>query len=73
MPSVIPEAEEANTVLRKPYTRTVRSERRAMTTSMTHYQRGTHCRGRVSEKWGQPDMIGGIVTATIFNAPYQTS
>ena len=49
MPRVIPEVEEANAVLRRPHTRTVRLERRAIAMSMTHYQRGPHCRGRVSE------------------------
>ena len=50
MPRVIPEPEEANVVPRRPYTRTVRPERRAMATSMAHYQRGPHCRGRASER-----------------------
>ena len=50
MPRVIPEVEEANAILRRPYTQTVRLERRAIATSMTHYQRGPHYRGRVSER-----------------------
>ena len=40
MPHVIPKAEEANTVPRSPYTRTVKPERRAIAMSMAHYQRG---------------------------------
>ena len=50
MPRVIPNAEKANTVPRSPYTRTVRPERQAMTTSMAHYQRGPHCRERASKR-----------------------
>ena len=50
MPHVIPNAEKANTVPRSPYTQTVRPERQVMTTSMAHYQRGPHCRGRASER-----------------------
>ena len=50
MPRVIPKAEEANTVMRNPYTRMVKPERRAMATSVAHYQRGPHYRGRVSER-----------------------
>ena len=45
-PRVIPKAEEANTISRSPYTQMVRSERRAMATSMTYYGRGPHYRGR---------------------------
>ena len=37
MPRVIPKVEEAKTVLRSPYTQTIKPERRAMATSMTHY------------------------------------
>jgi len=40
MPRIIPKAEEANTVPRSLYTRTVKPERQAMATSMAHYQRG---------------------------------
>ena len=47
---VIPKVEEANIVLRSPYTRTVKQEMQAMTTSMARYQRGPHYRGRVSER-----------------------
>ena len=50
MPRVIPKAEEANTILRSPYTRMVRLERRVMATSKTHYQWGSHYRGRVLER-----------------------
>ena len=50
MPYIIPEAEEANIIPRRPYPRTIRSKRRATTTSMTHYQKRPHCRGRVSER-----------------------
>ena len=49
MPRVIPKVEEANAVLRSPYTRMVGPERQAMTTSMAHYRRGPHCRGKVLE------------------------
>ena len=37
MPCVIPEAEEANAVPRRPYPRTARLERRATATSMARY------------------------------------
>ena len=48
---VILEAEEANAISRRPYARTIRPKRRAMSTSMAHYQRGgAHCRGRASER-----------------------
>ena len=50
MPHVIPKAEEANTVSRSPYAQIVRPERRAMATSMTHYRRGPHYRGKVSQR-----------------------
>ena len=50
MPRVIPKAEEANAVPRRPYTQTIRLERQAMATLMAHYQRGLHCRGRTSER-----------------------
>ena len=50
MPRVIPKAEEANTILRSPYTQIVTPERRAMATSIAHYRRGPHCRGRASER-----------------------
>ena len=50
MPRVILKAEEANIVSRSPYTQMVSSERRAMTTSMAHYRRGPHCRGRALER-----------------------
>ena len=50
MPHVIPEAEEANAVLRGPYSQTVRPERQAVAMSMAQYQRRLHCRGRVSER-----------------------
>ena len=36
MPRVIPKAEEANTILRSPYTQIVTPERRAMATSIAH-------------------------------------
>ena len=48
MPHVIPEAEEANTVPRRPYRWTVRLERQALVTSMAHYQREPHYRGKAS-------------------------
>ena len=47
-PRVIPGAEEVGTVLRRPYPRTARPGRRAMTTSMTHHRRRPHCKGRTS-------------------------
>ena len=50
MPRVILKAEESNIVPRSPYSWMVRLERRAMAMSMAHYQRGPHCRGRVSER-----------------------
>ena len=50
MPHVILEAEEANAVPTRPYTRTVKLERRVMATLMAHYQRGPHCRGRALKK-----------------------
>ena len=50
MSHVILEAEEANAVPTRPYTRTVKLERRVMATSMAHYQRGPHCRGRALKK-----------------------
>ena len=50
MPRVISKAEEANTVLRNPYTQIVRPERQAMATSMAHYKREPHYRGIASEK-----------------------
>ena len=50
MPRVILKAEEANIVPRRPYARMVRPENRAMATSMAHYQRGSYCRGRASER-----------------------
>ena len=37
MPRVIPEAEEANAVLRRPYIQMVRLERQVMAMSMAHY------------------------------------
>ena len=50
MPRVIPKVEEANTIPRSPYTKMVRSKRRAMVTSMAYYRRGPHCKGRGSER-----------------------
>ena len=50
MPRVIPRAKEANTVPRSPYTQMVRSERRAMATSIAHYTSGPHYKGRVLER-----------------------
>ena len=50
MPHAIPKAEEANTIPRSPYTQMVRPERQVMATSMTHCQKGPHCRGRALEK-----------------------
>ena len=50
MPSVIPKAEEASTVLRSPYIWMVRLKRQAMATSMAYYQRGPYYRGRASER-----------------------
>uniref|UniRef100_A0A7N2L5V9 Uncharacterized protein n=1 Tax=Quercus lobata TaxID=97700 RepID=A0A7N2L5V9_QUELO len=50
MPRVIPKAKEANTVSRNPYTQMVRPEKRAMATSMAHYKREPHYKGRASEK-----------------------
>ena len=41
MPRVIPKAEEASTILRSPYTRTVKSERQAIATLKARYQMGT--------------------------------
>ena len=41
---------EANTILRSPYTQMIKPERQAMATSMAHYKRGPHCRGKVSER-----------------------
>ena len=49
IPRVIPKAEEANTVLRRPYAQMVMPERWAMTTSMAHYRRGPYCRGKASQ------------------------
>ena len=40
MPRVIPKAEEASTILRSPYTRTVKSERQAIATLKARYQMG---------------------------------
>ena len=48
MPRVIYEAEDATSMPRRPYPRMARPRRRALTTSMTHYQRRLHCRGRAS-------------------------
>ena len=50
MPRVIPGAEEANAIPRRPYPQTARLERRAMATLMAHYQRRPHYRGKVSER-----------------------
>ena len=50
MPRVIPKAEEANAVSRRPYTQTIRLERQAMATSIAHYKSGPHYKGRVSER-----------------------
>ena len=50
MPCVISEAEEANAVPREPYSRTVRSGRRALATSMAHHHKRSDCRGRVAER-----------------------
>ena len=50
MSYVIPEVEEANAVLRRPYSWTIRLERQAMATSMAHYQKMPHCRGRASKR-----------------------
>ena len=50
MSLVIPKAEEANTVPKSPYTQMVRPKMQAMATSMAHYRRGPHCRGRASER-----------------------
>ena len=48
MSRVIPKTEEANTVPRRSYPRMVRPGRRALATSMAHYQREPHCRGKAS-------------------------
>lgn len=48
MPLVISEVEDATLILRRPYPRMARLRRQALTTSVTHYQRRLHCKGRVS-------------------------
>ena len=70
MPRVIPKAEEANTVPRSLYTQTVKLERQAMATSMAHYQRG-HTIEEELQKGVSPNVIGGMVAVTTFNAPHQ--
>ena len=42
MPRIIPKVEEANTILRSPYTQVVRLERRAMATLMAYYRKRGH-------------------------------
>jgi len=41
---------KADAVPRRPYPYTARLGRRALATSMRHYQRSSHCRGRASER-----------------------
>ena len=52
MPHVIPKVEEANTVLRSPYTQVVRPKRQAMATSMAHYRRPGHTVGEELQRGG---------------------
>ena len=50
MPRVIPKVKKANIVPRSPYTQMIMPKRRAMATSMAHYRRGPHCKGKASER-----------------------
>ena len=52
MPHVIPKVEEANTVLRSPYTQVVRPKRQAMATSMAYYRRPGHTVGEELQRGG---------------------
>ena len=60
MPHVIPKAEEANTILRSPYTRMVRPERQVMVTSMTHYLGGHTIEEELYGLFGWKGKGGGV-------------
>ena len=55
MPRVISEAKDATLMLRRPYPRMARPRRRALTTSVVHYHRRLHCRGKAWRRKGFRD------------------
>ena len=48
VPRVIFKADDATSMLRRPYPWMAKSKRRALTTSVAYYQKRSHCRGRAS-------------------------